>query len=138
LQVGTLFNTKISEAMAIQAQQAKHAADLGIEQGPEAMARAAREQSRVLASLSSQERSDILLRVADALEKNVDEIMRANQQDVNATSGRIDNNLLQRCAAGRPLVVAAPVGCVAASGQRCRWLAVQLARALESRAPLSH
>ena len=60
------------------------------------MAKAAREQSRVLAALSTEERSDILHRMADALEKNLDEIMAANQEDVKAATGRIDNNLLQR------------------------------------------
>ena len=96
LQVGTLFNTNVAEAMAIRARQDADVKDRGIDHGPEAMAKAAREQSRVLAALPSQERADILHRMADALEANVDEIMTANQQDVNAATGRIDNNLLQR------------------------------------------
>ena len=96
MQVGTLFNVQVAEAMAIRAKQTESIADAGIDAGPEAMARAAREQSRILAALSTQERSDILRRIADALEANIDDIMTANQADVAAATGRIDNNLLQR------------------------------------------
>jgi hypothetical protein len=102
LQVGTLFNVMFAEALAIKEEQSKHAerapgahmiAGAG---SPEEMAKAAREQSRQLAALPSEERAAILLRIADALEARVDEIMAANQRDVAAATGVIDNHLLQR------------------------------------------
>jgi len=60
------------------------------------MARAAREQSRVLAALPSEERAAILLRIADAIEERTPEIMAANAQDVAAAGGKIDPSLMQR------------------------------------------
>ena len=48
------------------------------------MAKAAREQSRVLSALPSGERSDMLRRIASALEDKVDDIMAANHEDVQA------------------------------------------------------
>ena len=96
MQVGTLFNTKIAEAMSIAAQQHERIEDAGIESGPEAMAKQAREQSRILAALPTEERSKILLRIADALESELDEVLAANEKDIAAATGRIDNHMLQR------------------------------------------
>eukprot|EP00892_Ulva_mutabilis_P000401 jgi/Ulvmu1/10361/UM061_0044.1 len=103
--VGTLFNHRFAEALQITHDQANsvEAATNGVPltsttSGPEEMARAAREQSRTLAALPSDERSAILLRIADALEARVDEVMAANACDMAAATGKIDNHLLQRLA----------------------------------------
>jgi gamma-glutamyl phosphate reductase len=96
VQVGTLFNTRIAEAMAIKMQQAERVEDSGIETGPEAMARAARAQSRIFAALPTEQRSQILLRIADALEVHIDDILSANEKDLTAATGRVDNHMLQR------------------------------------------
>lgn len=105
LQVGTLFNHRFAEALEI-----KHEQENSVESamngvplttttsGPEEMARAAREQSRALAALPTEERSAILLRIADALEERCDEVMAANARDMAAATGKIDNHLLQRLA----------------------------------------
>lgn len=60
------------------------------------MAVAARDASRVLQSLSSKEREDILLRIADVLESKEEEIMQENTADVNAAEGKIDEQLMNR------------------------------------------
>jgi delta-1-pyrroline-5-carboxylate synthetase len=91
-----LFNVQVAEAMAIQAKQTESIVEAGVDAGPEAMARSAREQSRILAALPTEERSAMLRRIADALEAKIDDIMAANQEDIKAATGRIDNNLLQR------------------------------------------
>lgn len=105
MQVGTVFNHSFAEALEIKHDQAtsvEAAANgtplVNTTSGPEEMARAAREQSRVLAALPTEDRSAILLRIADALEERADEVMAANQRDISAAAGKIDNNLLQRLA----------------------------------------
>jgi hypothetical protein len=96
LQVGTLFNLRIAEAMAIKLQQPEGVEDASIETGPEIMAKAARAQSRIFSALPTEERSKILLRIADAMENDIDDILAANEKDLTAATGRIDNNMLQR------------------------------------------
>ena len=102
VQVGTLFNVMFAEALAIKDEQSKRAERapgapmITAPASPEEMAKAAREQSRVLAALPSSERSAVLLRIADALESRIDEILAANQRDVVAATGTIDNHMLQR------------------------------------------
>lgn len=105
MQVGTLFNHSFAEALAIKHEQAScvDAASSGAPlinttSGPEEMARAAREQSRVLAALPSEDRAAILLRIADALEARTDEVLAANKRDMAVAAGKIDNHLLQRLA----------------------------------------
>lgn len=108
--VGTLFNVQAADEFATQnrGNPAKFAAVPEDEEcngseggpaaasGPEAMARAARAQSRVLASLTSAERSAILMRIADALEAREADIMTANAIDVANATGHIEGNMLQR------------------------------------------
>ena len=61
------------------------------------MAKAARQQSHVLASLSTAERVAILVRMADALDAHQEDIMMANALDVElASAGNIDDALMQR------------------------------------------
>lgn len=102
VQVGTLFNVMFAEALAIKdehSKRAERAPGTAVRSAPastEEMAKAAREQSRVLAAMPSKERSDVLLRIADSLEARIDEIMAANQRDVVAATGNIDNHMLQR------------------------------------------
>lgn len=97
--MGTLFNVMFAEAVAIKDEQSKRADGTQVvsaPSSPDEMAKAAREQSRLLSALPSEERSAILLRIADALESRIDEILAANQRDVAAATGKIDNNMLQR------------------------------------------
>jgi delta-1-pyrroline-5-carboxylate synthetase len=103
VQVGTLFNAMFAEALAIKDEQAKRierATGIPAAQTaaglPDEMAKAAREQSRTLAALPSEDRAAILLRIADALESRIEEIMAANQRDLTAATGNIDEQLLQR------------------------------------------
>ncbi|KAM2283549.1 hypothetical protein ACFXTI_032637 [Malus domestica] len=69
------------------------------EEGARDMAVAARESSRQLRALGSQERRKILLDVADALEANEGEILAANEADVAAAQDdRYEKALISRLA----------------------------------------
>ena len=52
--------------------------------------------SRHLASLTTEKRTAILYRVADALLAHEKEIFAANEEDVKAAEGKISDSLLQR------------------------------------------
>lgn len=89
-----------AEALAIKDDQAQRgeggAPAVATVLTPEEMAKGAREQSRILAAQPSDVRAAVLLRIADALESRVDEILAANQRDMAAAKGNIDENLTQR------------------------------------------
>lgn len=98
--VGTLFNVQAAREYAVKYKVPEPVGGGGAGdkpyRGPEQMAKDARAESRALAALSTQERTDILLRIADALEARVEEIMTANAADVAAATGKIEQNMLQR------------------------------------------
>ncbi|GFR42079.1 hypothetical protein Agub_g2875, partial [Astrephomene gubernaculifera] len=87
--VGTLLDPAAAEAAggARAAAAASSARDMAVR---------AREASRRLQALSSQQRSELLLRVADALVAAQDEILQANAADVADSQGRISDSLMQR------------------------------------------
>ncbi|KAK9823878.1 hypothetical protein WJX72_006131 [[Myrmecia] bisecta] len=107
--VGTLFGKEDARRVLLEHEHAKHisagtAAAQGLEvpsDSPAAFrkqAMDARQASRVLQSLSSKEREQILYKIAKALEAAEEEIMAANAADVHAAEGRIDANVMQRLA----------------------------------------
>ncbi|KAK9811960.1 hypothetical protein WJX73_003110 [Symbiochloris irregularis] len=60
------------------------------------LAVAARDASRVLQNLSSEEREKILEKVAAELEKHEEQILAENEADVDAAEGKIDDQLMNR------------------------------------------
>ena len=60
------------------------------------MAQAAREASRCLATTASEQRSGVLLRLAEELGLRTPEILAANAADVSAAAGLIDPSATER------------------------------------------
>ncbi|KAK9823707.1 hypothetical protein WJX72_004820 [[Myrmecia] bisecta] len=96
---GTLFDTESARLVELEheagqnPQQVVKPADVARD-----AAVAARDASRILQSLTSKEREQILYKIADALEAAEEEIMAANAADVQAAEGKIDANVMQRLA----------------------------------------
>jgi len=65
-------------------------------QATQAMAKAARSASRRLATTSSEQRREVLLRLADLLERGQDALLAANAEDVLAAEGTLDASTLER------------------------------------------
>jgi glutamate-5-semialdehyde dehydrogenase len=61
-----------------------------------ALAQAARNASRRLATTSTEQRTDVLLRLAEGLERQAGLILAANAEDVLGATGTIDDSSLQR------------------------------------------
>ncbi|KAG2454808.1 hypothetical protein HYH02_000640 [Chlamydomonas schloesseri] len=87
--VGTLVDPAAAEAAggSKAAATASSARDMAVR---------ARTASRQLQALSSEERSKLLLKVAEALLAAQDDILKANAQDVKEAQGKISESLMQR------------------------------------------
>eukprot|EP00884_Botryococcus_braunii_P005459 jgi/Botrbrau1/14914/Bobra.0018s0018.1 len=96
---GTLFDTSAA-AVLVESQKPVGLLKTGSGSATDAraLAVAAREASRVLQSLPTQARVNLLQRIADSLEASQDEIMEANAADVEAARDHIEEALMQRLA----------------------------------------
>ena len=65
-------------------------------QATQAMAKAARSASRRLATTPSEQRREVLLRLADLLERGQDALLAANAKDVRAAESILDASTLER------------------------------------------
>jgi delta-1-pyrroline-5-carboxylate synthetase len=125
---GTLFNSESARMVELELQAQANGHGGG---GAEADARRAaasknsardcalraRDASRTLQSLPSEKRVAILQRVAESLLAAQDEILAANEEDVAASSGKIDNTLMQRLKLKPAKLQALAAGIRAIAGQ---------------------
>ena len=63
---------------------------------PRELASAARIAARQLNAVSTSKRTSILYAIADEIEANTSAILAANQEDIDASKGKISDALLQR------------------------------------------
>eukprot|EP00891_Asterochloris_glomerata_P004462 jgi/Astpho2/4462/Aster-00071 len=99
--VGTLFNQDAAQHIQKQSLEKKSgraAAGRSTQAAADSRgsAVAARNASRVLQSLTSQQREQLLCKIADELLSHEEEILKENQADCEASQGKISDQLMQR------------------------------------------
>jgi glutamate-5-semialdehyde dehydrogenase len=97
----------------------------------EAMARAARDASRLLATTPAELRTEVLIRLAETLERQTPVILAANAEDLHAARGLIDASSLQRLALDAAKLAAMAQGVRAVAALPDPLHRVQLRRQLD-------
>jgi glutamate-5-semialdehyde dehydrogenase len=99
--------------------------------GIQAMAQAARDASRLLATTPAELRTRVLVKLAEALDRQAPALLAANEEDVRAATGVIDASSLQRLALDVAKVAAMAQGVRAVAALPDPLNRVQLRRQLD-------